>query len=267
MEPDEAAFGDVQFLTGSPQRFAVLSALCETPARPCDLRDRVDATRTTVQRILAGFRERDWVYKRDGQYHPTVTGRRVLTRYRSLLTDVERAREFGPVATHLEPIADRFPAALLTESTMTRGTEQDPLAAVSRLIDRFRSAEGEVRAISPIVSQSFNEVAAELLDSDVEMTLVVDRDVIDRSASDFPTAFERGIEHGGIDIFVHETPLSFGLLLDDTGCCLAVYDDGNNLRATIESADESVIEWAHVQYERRKERADPLETLVADSRE
>lgn len=267
MEPDEAAFGDVQFLTGSPQRYAVLAALCDAPARPCELCDKVDATRTTVQRILGGFRERDWVHKRDGQYHPTVTGRRVLTRYRSLLTEVDRAREFGPVATHLDPIADRFPTALLTESTMTRGTEQDPLAAVTRLIDRFSSAEGEVQAISPIVSQSFNEVAADLLDSDVQMTLVVDQDVIERSASDFPTAFERGIEHGGIDIFVHETPLSFGLLLDDVGCCLAVYDEGNNLRATIESSDESVREWAHAQYERRKKRADPLARVVANSEE
>jgi predicted transcriptional regulator len=265
MDPDKNVFGDVQFLTGSSQRFAVLSALCASPARPCELCEQVDATRTTVQRILAGFREREWVYKRDGEYHPTVTGRRILAQYRSLLTEAERARELGPIASYLNPIADQFPDGLFTESTITRGSEQDPLAAVTRLIDRFRSAEGGVSALSPIVSQAFNDVGADLLDSDVEMTLVIDRGVVERSASSFPTALERGVEDGGIDVFVHETPLSFGLLLDDVGCCLAVYDDENNLRATIETTDETVCDWAQEQFERRRERAKPLPVLLTNS--
>lgn len=264
MEPDEAAFADVQFLTGSPQRFAVLAALCESPARPCELDAEVDATRTTIQRILAGFQDREWIYKREGHYRPTATGRRVFDQYQSLLGEAERGRDLGPIAVHLDAIADTLPEELLTESAVTRSSEQDPLAAVTRLIERFESVDGRVRAISPIVTQSFNEVAADLLESAMEMEFVIDEGVLERSATDFPTALERGVEHGNIDVFVCEDALSFGLILDEAGCCLAVYDDENNLRATVESTDDAVCDWAAVQFEQRRERSRPLGVLLAD---
>ena len=264
MEPDEAAFSDVQFLTGSPQRFAVLSALCETPARPSELHDQIDATRTTIQRILAGFQDRNWVYKHDGRYRPSVTGRRVFDQYRSLLTEAERSQDIGPNAVYLDRISDSIPGELLTESTITCSSEQDPLAAVTRLLERFRSVEGPVKAVSPIVSQSFNQIAADLLESETEMELVIDEGVLERSASDFPTALERGVEHGNIDVHVYEGALSFGIVLDDRGCCLAVYDDENNLRATVESDDETVCDWAAVQFERRRQHSKPLAKLLSN---
>ena len=80
-----------QYLAGSPVRVAILRALRDDPRRPAELTDAVDATRTTVQRILGGFRERDWVVKRDAAYRVTPTGERVHDAYETLLAEVGRA--------------------------------------------------------------------------------------------------------------------------------------------------------------------------------
>lgn len=265
MVPDDTVHEDVRFLTGSPQRFAVLTQLCEGPARPTELCDAVDATRTTIQRILAGFRERQWVVKRDGVYRPTVTGRRVHDRYRALLSEVDRAREFGPLAEHLGPVGDQLPAELLETGTLTVGSEQSPLAAVRRFTEWFRNVEGDVRAVSPIVTQSFNEIAAGLLESGTHIELIIDHGVLERSMSDFTTAVERGIEDDNVAMFVHESPLEVGLVLDASRCCLIAYDGRNNVRAMVESDDDTVYDWGEAAFERRRDRSQSLEAVISSS--
>ncbi|WP_276270827.1 helix-turn-helix transcriptional regulator [Haloarcula litorea] len=263
MDIDESALGDVQFLTGSAQRWHLLSALHESPARPRDLCESVDATRTTIQRILAGFREREWVRKEDGRYGLTVTGRRIHDRYRALLAEAERAREFGPLASNLGHVTEDLPTAALEDGELTVSTSGNPLAAVSRFTEWFRAAQGDVRAVSPIVAEPFNDIGAELLDDGTTIEFVIDASVLERSRSEYEDSFERGLDDDRIDIYVHPEPLSLGLVVDEGRCCLAAYDDGNNIRAVLESEDDAVYEWVRRLYERRRDRADPL-TAVAD---
>ncbi|MBX0322048.1 MarR family transcriptional regulator [Halomicroarcula sp. F13] len=264
MDPDTEDFEDVQFLTGSPQRYAVLSSLCASAARPCELCDEIDATRTTIQRILAGFRERQWVVKREREYRPTVTGRRVCQQYRSLLGEVERAREFGPLTTHLDAIADDLPTEALENGRLTAGSDGNPLAAVNRFTEWFRGVGSDVRALSPIVAQPFNEVGAELLAAGTSIEFVIDQTVLEQSEQEYGNALEHGLDHDQISIYVHEEPLTFGLVVDETNrCCLAAYDDHNNVRAVLETSGEDVADWARSVFEQRRERSKPLSVLYS----
>ena len=261
--PDDTAFEDCQFLTGSPQRFAVLAQLREGPARPTDLCDSVDATRTTIQRILAGFSERQWVVKRDGEYQLTVTGQRVFDQYRALLGEVERARVAGPLAAHLGSIAADLPADLLESARLTTSSEQNPLAAIGRFTDWLSEVDGDVRAISPIVTSVFNDVAVELLETGTHIEFIIDHSVLERSASDFSDALERSVEHENIDTYVHESPLDVGLALDRSRVCLAAYDDRNNIRALAESDAEAVYQWTETVFDRYRARSQPLAAVLS----
>ncbi|MDS0277587.1 MarR family transcriptional regulator [Halomicroarcula sp. S1AR25-4] len=264
MQPGTEDFEDVQFLTGSPQRYGVLSSLCESSARPCELCDEVDATRTTIQRILAGFRERQWVVKRDGEYRPTVTGRRVCEQYQSLLSEIERARDFGPLATHLDTIDDDLPTEALESGRLTVGSDGNPLAAVNRFTEWFRAVDGDVRAVSPIVAQPFNEVGAELLASGTSIEFVIDQTVLERSEQEYGEALERGLDHDRISIYIHEDPLMFGLVVDGASrCCLAAYDEHNNIRALLETGGAEVVDWATGVFERHRDRAKPLSAVYS----
>lgn len=263
MQPDEDAHGDVQYLAGSPQRVAILGALCEEPARPSDLSDRVDVTRTTVQRVLAGYRDRDWVVKCDGRYRPTVTGRFVHERYRDLLAAMERADEFAALAVHLGPVADGLPDEALEEGHLTIASDQDPLAAVDGLVEWIRDAEGDhLRAASPIVAQTFNEVGAELLQNGTTIDYVIDGEVLERSANEFEQAVERAISDGNIDVFVHPEPLAFGLAIRGKSACLSAYDEHNNLRAILVSDDPAVRGWASNAFARLRDDAEPLDDVL-----
>jgi predicted transcriptional regulator len=261
--PDDTAFEDCQFLTGSPQRFAVLARLEERAARPTDLCDTVDATRTTIQRILAGFSERQWTVKRDGEYQLTVTGKRVFDRYRALLDEAERARAVGPLAAHLGPLATDLPVDLLDPDRLTTSSEQNPLAAIDRFTDWLGDVDGDLRAISPIVTSVFNDIAADLLETGTRIEFIIDHSVLERSASDFSTALERSVEHENIQTHVHDTPLDIGLALDRSRVCLAAYDDRNNVRAIAESGAPAVYSWADETFEQYKDRSEPLAAVLS----
>ncbi|WP_284007489.1 helix-turn-helix transcriptional regulator [Haloarcula pelagica] len=259
----DSVHGDVQFLTGSPARFAVLSALAESPARPCELCDRIDATRTTIQRILAGYSDRQWVRKVDGDYRLTLTGRRVYERYESLLAETERAKQFGPLAEHLGPIGDELPDVVLDTGTITVGSEQTPLAPVNRLTEWFAAAEGDVKTVSPIVAAIFNNTATTLLEQGTRIESIIDHSVLERSEREFDDALARGVDDESIEFYVYETSLDFGLVVDDRGCCLGAYDDSNNLRVTLVVEDPAAREWALDRFHRYREDATPLETVLS----
>ena len=258
MGDDDVAFGDIQFLTGSPQRRRVLQRLCDEPARPHELCADIDVTRTTIQRILAGFRERQWVVKHDGDYRATVTGRRICRQYRRLFAETRRAREFGPLAAHLGPVADDLPIDALERGQLTVSNEGRPLAALSRFTEWFRAVEGHMSAITPVVAQPFNDIGVELLESGTAIEMIIDRTVLEQSRVRYESEWDLAVDHDRVDIYVHESPLSVGLALDDERCCLIAYDEENNLRAMLESTDPELYEWTRATYEQYRERSVPL---------
>ena len=264
MQDDDVAFGDIQFLTGSPQRRSVLQALRAEPARPHELCAELDATRTTIQRILAGFRERQWVVKHDGDYRLTVTGRRICRQYEALLAEASRAREFGPLAAHLGPVADDLPIDALETGQLTISDERSPLSALSRFTEWFRGVEGRMYAMTPVVAQPFNDIGVELVESGTDIDLIIDRTVLDQSMTQYEPEWSFAVDHDAVSIYVHDTPLPVGLGLDDERCCLVAYDEDNNLRAVLESTDSELYDWAKTTYEQYREESVPFEALETD---
>jgi len=262
MQPDQAVHDDVQFLTGSPHRQAVLSALCDEPARPHELCADIDATRTTIQRILAGFRERQWVVKHDGDYRATVTGRGVYEQYERLQAELARARRFGPLATHLGPVADDLPVAALENGRLTVSEDGSPLAALSRFTEWLQGVEGNMHAISPVVAQPFNEIGAELLSEETGIEFVIDSAVLEQSRANYESDLQLGANHDQMTIYVHEPPLALGIAYDDERCCVVAYDDANNLKTMLEAGDGELYDWTNEVFERHRERSVPLARLL-----
>ena len=262
---DREVMSDLQFLTGSRHRATILAALSEEPLRPTELCDRVEATRTTVQRILAGFRERTWAEKIDGRYRATLTGRRVHERYRTLWETVERADRLAPLATHLDPFDEPLPAEAFERGTITEATEQEPLAAVDRIVEWLRDSQGDhIETTTPIVANTFNETVSRLLETELSVEMVIDENVLERSMTDFETALERGQTHECVDVWVAPEPLTDGLMVRSDRAAVVAYDETNNVRAVLESDDETVVEWGRRQFERTKDRARPLADVLSE---
>lgn len=260
---DDAPHRDARYLAGSPVRIAVLRELDAEPLRPAALTERVDATRTTVQRSLAGFRERDWVRKVDARYRLTATGDRMRAAYEDLLAEAERAREVGPLVANADAFEAGLPPAALEAGEVIVADGRDPFAPIDRFLDVFADAEGgHVRAVSPIVSRAFNETAAELLAADTTIDLVIDRAVVAASESDFEPALRRAIENGSVSVYVHPEPIETGLCAFEDTSCLAAYDDGNNMRALLSSDAPVVRDWVRNRIDEALERSRPLQAVL-----
>jgi len=262
---DEDVTRDIQFLTGSRHRPALLDALSEEPLRPTELCDRIDATRTTIQRILAGFRDRSWVEKRDGRYRATITGRRIADRHRRLATTVERADRFAPLAAHFDGFDTAVPPEAFETGTITSASEQDPLAAIDRVIEWLEASDGDhVRTVTPIVTRSFNATVAPLLEAGLSVEMVIDEGVLERSATEFEAALDRSQQHDGVSVSVAPAPLTDGVMVRGDSAGIAAYDETNNLRALLESDDDAFVTWANAQFEAIQSRSRPLADILSD---
>lgn len=259
----EKGHDGVECLSGSPVRVAVIRALRDEPLRPAELTDTVDATRTTVQRILAGFRERNWVIKREGAYHVTSTGKRVHDAYETLLSEVARADRYGEFVATMERAAPGFPTEALDDGTLTVADNRDPLAAVDRVADLLRARAGkEFRTASPIVTQRYNEAATAALEAGSRVELVVDEDVVDASVSDFAPATARAIENDRASAYVASESVEYGLFRCGEFACVIAHDERNNPRYVFESADSAVIDWVDDRYAALRADAVPLSAVI-----
>ncbi|PAU85262.1 transcriptional regulator [Halorubrum salipaludis] len=255
-----------QYLAGSPVRVAMLRAIREEPRRPAGLTDAVDATRTTVQRILSGFRERDWVVKRGAAYHVTPTGKRVHDAYEALLDEVEVADRYGRFAADLERVGADFPPAAIDAGELTVAADRNPLAAVDRLTELLHEGRGsEIRAVSPVVIQQFNDAAAEALDGGAEIELIIDRDVVEESIAEFGPATDRALHDDGATVYVSPEPLEYGIFRYDDLACVTAYDRRNNPRCVLESTDQAVVEWVDERFESFVAEAQCLSAVVENA--
>lgn len=254
---------DVQYLAASPVRSRILEVLREEPLRPTEITEQIDATRTTVQRILAGFLERDWVVKRGRCYAVTVTGRGIHAAYRNLLDDVTHAAELGPFAAHVGAVADDLPWDALSEATVTTATTRNPLAPGERLVEILRSAETDhMRVVTPIVAEMFNDAAGRFLERGGSVELTIDRGVLLASQNEYPGALDQARENPDVDLEVYPDSLGFGLILYEEQTLIGAYDEYNNVKAVLESEDPALYEWATDTYERYRSAAlTPAEAL------
>jgi len=254
------------YLSGSPVRVEILRTLRREPRRPADLTAAVDATRTTVQRILAGFRERDWVVKRGAAYHVTPTGTRVHDAYEELLDEVERADRFGQFAAELERVGADIPPAALDAGDLTVAPDRNPLAAVDRITELLREGSGtEIRAVSPVVIQQFNDAATEALDAGAEITLVIDRDVLETSVDSFESATDRALNNDDATVYVSSEQIEYGLFRYDDLACVTAYDQRNNPRCVFESQDRAVTAWVDERFESFLNDARTLSDVLEDA--
>lgn len=259
MSPHE----DIKYLAGSPYRSEILAALRTDDLRPAELTERIDATRTTVQRILSGFRDREWIVKTGPTYRATVTGQRVLEVYRSLETEVERAETYGPFGVYADEVSRRLAPELFTETTVTRATDQQPFAPIERYIEVTSRTQRRIRTLAPIVSQEAIDIAEEYLSRGVDLDLVIDRAMFEAFEAQFPETLARWIDRPDSSVGVCPESIDFGLSITDDTVLVGAIDEGGNLTILAEGTDRSLRAAAVEVFEGRKRQTTPAGELLS----
>lgn len=244
----------IAFLAGSPNRVRVLRAIHEDPARQCALVDRLALSRSTVQRCLGGFTERGWARKEDGAFRITAGGIHVLSQYDALTDTIDAVAEHGGLLDHLRDLAFSLPAEAIATATVVSASTDRPHAPESHIVDALETTGVErLRAITPTVSDMFNEAAALQVAAGVDIELILDSSGFDVSRREFPDALDDAYTAETLDLYVHPGEFGFGLLIVDNRVLVSVYDDEDRIRGCLDGTGSPIVEWADdVHHDRRQ---------------
>lgn len=248
---------DIAFLAGSEIRTAVLRALRSETARPSELAEECSCARETAQRAVSAFVDRGWAEKVSTEegYRLTRAGELVASGYDEFERCLVVSNRFRDLLANLGAIASRIDCETLSDVTYARATAENPHAP----IDRFLWVVGEAPVerfygITPIVSRVFNRAAGRVIRPETDVQLIVDRDVLTTSASEYPDALERADELEGFTLYVSQEPLESGVMVVDDHAYLGAYDDDGNLVASADSANDSFVSWAEETFESVREQ-------------
>ena len=248
---------DIAFLVGSEVRIDLLQTLRSTPARPSDLADRCSCARETAQRTVTGFADRGWAEKvpDTDRYRLTTAGEIVAESYAEFEECLDVTARFRHLLANLEGV-DGLECEMLAETTRTRATPENPHTPINRLLELMDCDQIDtLRGVTPIVSRMFNQTAASAIGPDSDIDLVVDKDVLETSAAEYPEALERAEQLPGFTLYVSPQPVGFGLVIVDGHAFLGAYDDQGNLVASADDDGDLFVSWARRTFARIRDRS------------
>jgi len=244
---------EIEFLARSPNRIAVLAALVEEPQDRQALAAGVDVSQPTLGRILRDLSERKWVEANDGEYSATATGELVATG----ITDL---RERLAAESHLRDVVEWLPTDAIdvdlthfADATITTPTQTRPNAPIRRMLDLLRETD---RAL--LLSHAFNEQKLRLIhdrtvDGDLTTRGVFAADAIDALAGTPELRELLGdiVDTPGAEIRVSTEEIPVAVEVTDARTHLLLRNGEGIVRASLDTADPTVREWAehlHAQY-------------------
>jgi len=255
----DTALDDVAFLANSENRVAVFGTLVEGSRSRDELRDRVDASRVTVTRILRELAERDWVEGSGQQYAVTPLGEWVYDEFSGLLAAVAAEHRLRRALQWMPDDLLTFDARCLRDAEVIVLDGSDATAFVRRVVAFHRSGDhvrGVATTVAPVLVENHWEMTVR---GDTRLEMVVTPRVLD-VVLDHPTAarqFREMLETGDVAFSVDEdVPLSVGIVDGTVGINLT--DEQGVVKGGLVTEDDTVHEWAVDLFERCRERAEPV---------
>lgn len=122
------ALEDVAYLTRSPNRVRILDALADGPWTRRALTEATGASRTTLDRIVNEFEEREWAEREpDGRYAATATGNALMDAVAPCLDAVAAVQRLGDAVAWLP--REELPIGLehFSDATVRHPDTDDPV--------------------------------------------------------------------------------------------------------------------------------------------
>lgn len=252
----------IEFLARSASRPALLRALRDGPSGRAELARRCGVSRSTAHRAIEAFEDYGWVEIENGVCRLTAGGKCVLAGYESLIETVGHVGEYGSFFRRLD---GEIPAEAVADATVVASTPKNPHRALGQFGEAVSAAEFErFQGIAPITSPLFDSLRESLLDAGVVIEVVIDRSVHEALRAADAAVLREARSTPAVSLSVHPEPISFGLALLDDRVLIGAYDDRGNLCECLDGRNRRLRRWAGETYRSHRERARPLDALVAE---
>lgn len=255
----DGALDDISFLASSENRVAVLETLVEAPRGRDEIRDRIDASRVTITRILRELDEYDWIEGSGPEYAVTPLGEWIHDEFTRLLDEVEAERHLREPLQWMPSDLLTFDVRCLRDAEVVLLDGSDGTAFVRRVIEFHRSGD-RVRGVARMGAPELLENHWELtVHGDTRLEMVLTPRVLDIPLDNPTSARQLGemLEEEHVQLSVYEgVPMSVGIVDGTVGINLT--DDQGVVKGGIVSENETVYEWAVDLFETCREAARPL---------
>ncbi|MGQ3413460.1 helix-turn-helix transcriptional regulator [Natrinema sp. LN54] len=255
------AIETLEYVARSPSRVRILETLSAEGAVSRDaLRTEVDVVRTTLQRNLAGLRERGLIRERDRCYELTSAGSLATSGLSTALERVDAAERLRPVLERVPATELAFDTERLVDATVVESTTANPYGPVeyhaASLADAIRA-----RVVLPATGATPLERAREAIESGAVFELIVTESVAEtlRTEPSVADPFAAIADADSVTVSVAEREISFYLGIVDDAVQIGVHDESGLPTALLESTDAGVREWAIDRFDSLAEQATAID--------
>lgn len=252
---------EVNVLARSPTRIRLFEELYEhEQLAKSDLKQRIDASRTTIQRNLDALQEQGWVAGNNREYWVTRSGKPVAEQFLELLNTIYAAKRIQPFLEWLHMDELDLPLSSLANAEITVTDENNPYAPVNRHIELMQSTDW-FRCLLPAVGLQPLLVARDrILKHESRHEIVVDPDIVDtlRTRDAYQDPLGDILSTDRATVLVSDREIPFYLGMAEGVVQIGVSDDDGVPRSLIETGAGEVREWAEETYEEYRTAAEPL---------
>jgi predicted transcriptional regulator len=258
---DEGLPENIEYLTSSYNRVAVLRSLCQEPGSPSDVRGRLDIPRSTFRRVLSELEERNWAEKEDGVYSATPLGECVESRFSDTISTTRRLDDLEVFFEHVpfEEIEVEF--STVAESRVTTSDSYSPHAPMEKFLEAVRGAD-RVRGIAPVITDTYAQTYYDEIKQGTEVKNVIQESVAEAILSRYADMFGEVTEMEETETYVYEGEFPLGLAIVDGEVLVSSFDSDGIMRGLVRNDSEEMFEWAEGYFEEYVERSDPLEKFL-----
>lgn len=248
------------------KRYECLHALVNQPQTKPKLVDTLDMPRSTLDDIVRELERADLVEYRDGDWHPTHSGRLACRAHRDYL---DQLNSLGDVSAVLDSMdTDEEVSWAFIDGADTYEAHSSIQYAVMMTLLDFVEVATDVRVVTPNVVAGYADQFYEsgISGRNAAFEMIIPPEVHAWFHSTHPSVATDVLNDPDVDVLRASIPFSYGLsIFDDERAGVTIFTE-KGIAGLLVNDTNNALAWAEEQYERVKQNADPILLRGASAR-
>lgn len=254
-----SALDEMEYLSRSDHRIAVLDALYDGPRHRDEVRAALGASSSTFGRVLNELEDRYWVTRAGPKLEATQLGRFVADGAKDLLERLETERELRAAWRWLPSELDGFRIELVADAAVTVAEPGDPYGPANRCASFYRGSERlrgfDAGLTAPHHFEELYRRIVEGMATEIIFPPAVSRNV----AETYPEQAAQVVSSESFTLYLHDDVPLYRVVIYDDRVGIGGYDpESGVLAAFLDTDDAEARAWAESTYESYRREAQPF---------
>jgi len=245
------------------KRTEILRTLFNNPQTISDLTEKVNASRSTVDRAIKNLKELGGVEFQDGEYHVTTTGKLSLQTYEDYVETTDDLADIHQIVNNISSDLS-IDRDFIKGASKHLANPQVPETALREANELLKSAT-KLTGLAPLSLPSYPDLLEEeMQENDLEVEIIVEQNVLKSLHEVRGESFENFVAYDNVSIYTTERLLPCAVWIMETPegehAGITVYNQGS-VQGVIINEKKAAVQWAREIYENYLESSSKIEEL------